>query len=73
MESQKFLADNSTSVYINKVEARIEEEVERARHYLDPMSEPEIVRGWLNKNNNEQPKSYMHVVFVKPIENQLVH
>ena len=53
MESQKFLADNSTSVYINKVEARIEEEVERARHYLDPMSEPEIVRGWLNKNNNE--------------------
>jgi len=44
MESQKFLADNSTSVYINKVEARIEEEVERARHYLDPMSEPEIVR-----------------------------
>jgi len=43
LESQKFLAENSTSVYINKVEARIEEEVERARHYLDPMSEPVII------------------------------
>ena len=46
MESQKFLAENSTSVYINKVEARIEEEAERARHYLDPSTEPEIIAGW---------------------------
>jgi len=46
LESQKFLAENSTSVYINKVEARIEEEVERARHYLDPMSEPVIINGF---------------------------
>merc|ERR1719234_3112494 len=43
LESQKFLAENSTSVYINKVEARIEEEAERARHYLDPSTEPEII------------------------------
>lgn len=44
LESQKFLAENSTSVYINKVEARIEEEAERARHYLDPSTEPEIIK-----------------------------
>lgn len=43
LESQKFLAENSTSVYINKVEARIGEESERARHYLDPTSEMSIV------------------------------
>ncbi|XP_039250181.1 cullin-3-A-like isoform X2 [Styela clava] len=43
MESQKFLAENSASVYIKKVEARINEEGERARHYFDPSTEQEIV------------------------------
>lgn len=43
MESQKFLAENSASVYIKKVEARISEEAERAKHYLDDSTEPRIV------------------------------
>ncbi|KAJ0181848.1 hypothetical protein K1T71_002570 [Dendrolimus kikuchii] len=43
MESQKFLAENSAAVYINRVEARIVEEAERARHYLDESTEPRVV------------------------------
>lgn len=43
LESQKFLAENSASVYIKKVEARINEESERAKHYLDESTEPRIV------------------------------
>lgn len=43
MESQKFLAENSASVYIKKVEARINEEAERAKHYLDDSTEEYIV------------------------------
>ena len=44
MESQKFLAENSASVYIKKVEARINEEAERATHYLDKSTEEPIVK-----------------------------
>ncbi|KAL1123778.1 hypothetical protein AAG570_001551 [Ranatra chinensis] len=44
MESQKFLAENSASVYIKKVEARINEEAERAKHYLDESTESHIVK-----------------------------
>ena len=43
MESQKFLAENSASVYIKKVEARIHEEGERATHYLDKTTEGPII------------------------------
>ncbi|XP_013180968.1 PREDICTED: cullin-3 [Papilio xuthus] len=43
MESQKFLGENSAAVYIARVEARIGEEAERARHYLDETTEPRIV------------------------------
>ncbi|KAB7500154.1 Cullin-3 [Armadillidium nasatum] len=43
MESQKFLAENSASVYIKRVEARIQEEMERAMHYLDKETEKLIV------------------------------
>uniref|UniRef100_A0A023FCK0 Putative cullin n=1 Tax=Triatoma infestans TaxID=30076 RepID=A0A023FCK0_TRIIF len=43
MESQKFLGENSASVYIKKVEARINEEAERAKHYLDESTEGFIV------------------------------
>lgn len=43
MESQKFLAENSASVYIKKVEARIQEESDRAKNYLDETTEPRIV------------------------------
>jgi len=43
MESQKFLAENSASVYIKRVEARIMEEAERAKHYLDESTERRIV------------------------------
>jgi len=44
LESEKFLAENSASVYINKVEARINEEAERAKHYLDKSTEEPIVK-----------------------------
>ncbi|KAK7484868.1 hypothetical protein BaRGS_00023911 [Batillaria attramentaria] len=44
LESQKFLAENSASVYIKKVEARINEEAERATHYLDKSTEEPVVR-----------------------------
>lgn len=44
MESEKFLAENSASVYIKKVEARILEEAERATHYLDKSTEEPIVK-----------------------------
>ncbi len=44
MESQKFLAENSASVYIKKVEARIHEEGERATHYLDKSTEGPIIK-----------------------------
>ncbi|XP_015788171.1 cullin-3 [Tetranychus urticae] len=43
LESQKFLAENSASVYIRKVEQRINEEAERAKHYLDESTEAQIV------------------------------
>merc|ERR1719273_594501 len=43
IESQKFLDENSTSAYIRKVEARITEEGERAKHYLDESTEVRIV------------------------------
>jgi len=46
LESEKFLAENSASVYINKVEARINEEAERAKHYLDKSTEVPIVQVW---------------------------
>lgn len=42
-ESQKFLAENSASVYIKKVETRINEESDRAKHYLDESTERRIV------------------------------
>uniref|UniRef100_A0A0B7AG79 Cullin family profile domain-containing protein n=2 Tax=Arion vulgaris TaxID=1028688 RepID=A0A0B7AG79_9EUPU len=44
LESQKFLAENSASVYIKKVEARISEEAERAKHYLDKSTEEPVVK-----------------------------
>jgi len=43
IESDRFLAENSASVYIKKVEQRIKEEAERAKHYLDPSTEKQIV------------------------------
>ena len=42
-ESQRFLGENSASVYIKKVEARINEESERAKVYLDESTEQRIV------------------------------
>jgi len=43
IESQKFLEENSASSYIHKVENRINEEADRATHYLDETTEPRIV------------------------------
>ncbi|CAF1635370.1 unnamed protein product, partial [Adineta ricciae] len=44
LESQKLLEENSASVYIHKVAARISEEAERAVHYLDKSTEERIIR-----------------------------
>ncbi|CAM1310813.1 CUL3 (predicted) [Pycnogonum litorale] len=44
LESQNFLKENCASVYIKKVEARINEEAERATHYLDESTEELIVK-----------------------------
>ncbi|XP_077371254.1 cullin-3-B-like isoform X2 [Festucalex cinctus] len=44
MESQRFLAENSTSIYIKRVEARINEEIERVKHCLDKSTEDSIVK-----------------------------
>ena len=44
MESQKLLEENSASIYIRKVAARIREEGERAVHYLDKSTEDRIIR-----------------------------
>ena len=43
IESQEFLEENSASIYISRVEARIGEESERATHYLDECTEARIV------------------------------
>lgn len=43
-ESQRLLAENSAPVYLTKVEARLDEEVERSRHYLDPSTETRITK-----------------------------
>ena len=43
-ESQRLLQENSAPVYLTKVEARLEEEVERSRHYLDPSTESRITK-----------------------------
>eukprot|EP01118_Nematostelium_gracile_P018644 TRINITY_DN835_c0_g1_i2.p1 TRINITY_DN835_c0_g1~~TRINITY_DN835_c0_g1_i2.p1 ORF type:complete len:640 (+),score=177.01 TRINITY_DN835_c0_g1_i2:139-2058(+) len=42
VESQEFIASNSCSDYMKKVEARIKEELERVAHYLDPGTENKI-------------------------------
>lgn len=44
IESQMFLAENSACVYINKVEARISEEIGRALHCLDKSTEESIIK-----------------------------
>ncbi|GAU90405.1 hypothetical protein RvY_02825 [Ramazzottius varieornatus] len=44
IEAQNYLTENSASVFIHKVEQRIKEETERAKHYLDNSSEGPIVR-----------------------------
>ena len=42
-ESQRFLGENSASVYIKKVETLINEESERAENYLDELTEQRVV------------------------------
>lgn len=43
IESQHFLEENSASVYIRRVESRIDEEAGRATYYLDVSTEPRII------------------------------
>lgn len=57
-ESQKFLAENSASLYVRKVEERLEEEANRARHYLDPSTEPKIVKAL----EDELIAKHMHTI-----------
>eukprot|EP01116_Phalansterium_solitarium_P016027 TRINITY_DN3623_c0_g1_i1.p1 TRINITY_DN3623_c0_g1~~TRINITY_DN3623_c0_g1_i1.p1 ORF type:complete len:724 (-),score=229.24 TRINITY_DN3623_c0_g1_i1:473-2644(-) len=42
LESQEFITGNSCSDYMRKVEARLKEEVDRVKHYLDQSTEPKI-------------------------------
>eukprot|EP01122_Echinamoeba_exundans_P003081 TRINITY_DN1322_c0_g1_i3.p1 TRINITY_DN1322_c0_g1~~TRINITY_DN1322_c0_g1_i3.p1 ORF type:complete len:767 (-),score=234.76 TRINITY_DN1322_c0_g1_i3:63-2363(-) len=42
VESLQFIAENSCSDYMRKVEIRLKEEVERVQHYMDPATEPKI-------------------------------
>lgn len=44
VESQMLLAENSASIYIKKAEARINEEAERAKNYLDVSTESRIIQ-----------------------------
>lgn len=42
VESQEFIASNSCSDYLKKVETRLKEEMNRVAHYLDPSTESKI-------------------------------
>jgi cullin 3 len=64
MESQKFLAENSASVYIKKVEARIHEEAERATHYLDKSTEDPIVKVLEEELISKHMKTIVEVCFI---------
>lgn len=44
IESQRFLAENDACLYIKKVEARINEELERVRHCCDKSTEEPIMK-----------------------------
>ncbi|XP_065840946.1 cullin-3-like [Oscarella lobularis] len=44
VESQNLLTENSASVYIRKVDARVREERERATHYLDPSTDGPVTK-----------------------------
>lgn len=41
-EAAEYVQSNSASVYINKVHERLQDEAERAKHYLDPSTESRI-------------------------------
>ena len=43
VEAERLLDENSASVYIRNAEARIKEEAERARNFLEPSTEAKIV------------------------------
>ena len=58
IESQRFLEENSASVYIRRVEARIDEEASRATYYLDASTEPRIIEVL----ENELIKKHMKII-----------
>ncbi|CAH3163837.1 unnamed protein product, partial [Porites lobata] len=64
LEGQRFLAENSASVYMQKVEARINEESERAKRYLNPTTEELIV-----KVVEEELQIHKHMKAVVEMEN----
>lgn len=64
VESQKFLGENSASVYIKKVEARINEESDRAKHYLDESTEPRIVEVVEEELIKKHMKTIVEVSFI---------
>ncbi|XP_068196243.1 cullin-3-like isoform X2 [Antennarius striatus] len=61
MESEKFLAQNSAIVYIKKVEARINEEIERVLHYLDKSTQEPIVNVVEREMISKQMKNIMEM------------
>ena len=50
IESQRFLAENSASVYIRRVESRIEEEAGRATYYLVYFTAPTTALPEVNRD-----------------------
>lgn len=58
IESQRFLEENSASVYIRQVESRIDEEAGRATYYLDATTEPRIIEVL----ENELIKKHMKII-----------
>lgn len=67
LESQILLGENNASVYLKKVETRMQEEAERARHFLDPSTEEDIVK------IAEEELLYKHMKTVIEMENSGVN
>ncbi|XP_020231866.1 cullin-3A [Cajanus cajan] len=57
-ESQKFIESCDCGDYLNKAERRLNEEMERVSHYLDPRSESKIT----NVVEKEMIESHMHTL-----------
>lgn len=59
-------------MYIKKVEARINEEAERATHYLDQSTEDPIVKVGYLLFSNYQLKKWLEKVYRSPISGTII-